>query len=81
MSCKHVAPISLAVLVLCKINCSIKISKPSVSNVEGLKWNFKPRKTFKKPSLFKKVKFDQIRAGRKFNYRQNASVSTRAKHV
>ena len=64
-------PVSLAVSVLCKLIFQLRSLNRSVSNVEGLKLNFKPHKTFKKPSLYKKVKFDQIRAGRKFIYCQN----------
>ena len=72
----------LAVLVMCKLNFSTKRSlNRSVSNVEGLKLNFKPHETFKKPSVCKKVKFDQICEGRKFIHPQNDSVTTREKHV
>ena len=42
--------------------------------------NFKPRKLLKSFHYTKKVKFDQIHAGRKFINRQNDSPTTRMKH-
>ena len=43
-----------------------------LANAEGLKLKFGSHRTFKKPLLFKKVKFDQISAGIKFFYCQMA---------
>ena len=48
--------------------------------MEGLTLKFKPHKTCKKPLLYKKGKFEQICAGRKFIYLQNASVTAHLKH-
>ena len=63
------ARISLADSVLSKTKFSILISKPFC-----LKLKIKHHKTFKKPLLYKSVKFYQIRTGRKFIYRHNTSV-------
>ena len=48
-----------------------------LTNVEGLKLNLMSYKTFKKSI---KIIFNQIRSGRKFIYRKDTSVTTRAKH-
>ena len=71
---------------LCRLSLIVfvKIFKPfsfiHLTNVGSLKLKFKPKKSFEKRLLPKKVKFDEICGGLKFIHRRFTSVTARTKN-